>query len=189
MSERFDQKIPELYELAEKLGDFMEYWGYKKIHGQLWCHIYLSSYPLDASELIQRLGISKALVSITLKELTQYGVIEDAGKNDKGRKTYRAINDISKPIFETLRRREQFMIARIVSAYRSLSRLSPEELRMAGIQRTKLSALGRLIKLVDLGLQALVRHRWNGIYELIQIKQKVFGSLNKPKDEKNPEHF
>ena len=167
---------PELVELAEQLGDFMEYWGYKKIHGQIWCHIYLAAAPLDAGDIIDKLGVSKALVSITLKELMQYGVIEEAGKSAKGRRAYKAHSDISKPIFETLRRREQLMISRIIAAYRNLARVPAEELKQAGIQKAKLAALGRIIKLVDLSLQALVRHRWNGLYELVNIKQRIFGA-------------
>ncbi|MEZ4872113.1 MAG: hypothetical protein R2827_07680 [Bdellovibrionales bacterium] len=43
--------------------------------------MYLSSTPLDATMLIDRTGSSKALVSISLKELLYYGVIVEVPKS------------------------------------------------------------------------------------------------------------
>ena len=89
---------PELEDLAHQIGEFMEYWGFKKVHGQIWCHLFLSSTPLDASELMSRLGISKALVSISLKELLKYEVIRESGKSDRGTRCYQATEDVMTPI-------------------------------------------------------------------------------------------
>lgn len=55
---------PELEDLANEVGDFICYWGFKKIHGRLWTHIYLARVPLDAGQLMQRLKVSKALISL-----------------------------------------------------------------------------------------------------------------------------
>ncbi|MFN8944090.1 MAG: GbsR/MarR family transcriptional regulator, partial [Pseudobdellovibrionaceae bacterium] len=74
---------PELIELTDQIGLFIEYWGFKKIHGQIWSHIFLSKTPLDATTLVKRLGVSKALVSLAIKDLVQYDVIQVVGQGEK----------------------------------------------------------------------------------------------------------
>ncbi|NRA64636.1 MAG: ArsR family transcriptional regulator [Pseudobacteriovorax sp.] len=176
--------IPELEEIAQQIGEFMEYWGYKKVHGQIWCYLYLSKTPLDAGQLMNQLNISKALVSISLKELVQHGVVVEVGKSQRGTKTYTAIEDVTRPILDTLRRREQRMVSRIVGAYRNLSRLPTEELDSSGIDRKKLALLGRFIKLVDFSLNSIVKHKWLGFNDIFSFTSKVFAG--NPAETKRP---
>lgn len=176
MSDREQEKIaPELEDFAEQIGNFMEYWGFKKVHGQIWVHLYLSSRNLDAGDLMSRLAISKALVSISLKELVEFGVIEEAGKSPRGTRTYRATEDITKPIIDTIRRRERRLVSRILSAYSLLARLEDDDCRMMGIEKSKLEYLGHLIKLADAGLDHVVKRKWLAIGELLNIKRRIFG--------------
>ncbi|MFW7380403.1 MAG: GbsR/MarR family transcriptional regulator [Oligoflexus sp.] len=178
MADLDHEKIaPELEDFADQIGGFMEYWGFKKVHGQIWVHLYLSNRNLDASDLMRRLSISKALVSISLKELLDFGVIEEAGKSPRGTRTYRATEDVSKPIIETIRRRERRLISRILSAYSLLARLENDDCRMMGIEKSKLEYLGHLITLVDAGLDHIVKRKWVAIAELLNIKRKILGPL------------
>ncbi|MGA3762246.1 ArsR family transcriptional regulator, partial [Bacillus velezensis] len=85
---------PELEDFAEQIGQFIEYWGFKRVHGRLWVHLMLSEAPLDASQLIRRLRVSKALVSMSLGDLLEYDVIEEAGKSARGTQLYRAREDV-----------------------------------------------------------------------------------------------
>ncbi len=170
--------IPELEELAHQIGEFMEYWGYKKVHGHIWCHLFLSSRPLDAADIMHRLNISKALVSISLKELLQHGVIEEAEKSERGTRTYRAREDITQPILETLRRREQRMITRILGAHTILSRFENTELQQLDIDRRKLEFLGNMIRFVDMSLDNIVKRRWSAIADFFNLKSRIFPKQN-----------
>jgi len=40
--------------LADSVGDFIRYWGFKEVHGRIWVHIYLSDNPITAKELTQK---------------------------------------------------------------------------------------------------------------------------------------
>ena len=161
---------PELEDLSVQIGEFMEYWGFKKVHGQSWCHLYLSKKPLDAAELMGRLGISKALVSISLKELLNYGVIDDLGKGDRGTRCYLAKEDLLTPILETLRRREQRIISRVRGAHSLLSRLENHDLDEMRLETKKLENLGQLIKMADAGLESIIKRKWFGLPEFVLIK-------------------
>ena len=127
---------PELSDVADQVGAFMEYWGFKTIHGRIWTHIFLSHEPLDAGSLIRRLDVSKALMSMSLAELLDHDVIQIAGKSEHGTTTYSANPDITHTITAVLRKRERRMLNRVSSAAKSLPlstegevRLSPERVQ------------------------------------------------------------
>lgn len=166
------QLPPELEDLAEQIGTFIEYWGFKRVHGHIWCHLFLSKRSLDAAEIMERLGISKALVSMSLKELISFGVIEEAEKSERGTRTYRAKEDLVSPVLATIRRRERRMIARIQTAYHLVQGLADKEKSLCDIDSRRVATLGQLIKLVDRNLDRLVKRKWRSLYELLQFKSK-----------------
>jgi DNA-binding transcriptional regulator GbsR (MarR family) len=117
---------PELEDVASQVGEFIEYWGFKNVHGRIWTHLFLAEEPLDAGELIERLGISKALVSMSISDLMEYEVIQVAGKSPRGTVTYKSNPDITTVISNVLRKRERRMLGRISSAVRLLRELPKE---------------------------------------------------------------
>lgn len=164
---------PELDDLADEVGQFMEYWGFKKIHGIIWLHLFLSHEPLDAGELIKRIGISKASVSVTLKELTEFGVILEAGKGPKGTRTYRAVEDVVQPILKTIRRRERRMIGRIQASFDQLRSLSLEQHSGFGINASRMEMLGEMIHLAKEGLDSFVNRNWVSISQILLKGRKM----------------
>jgi DNA-binding transcriptional regulator GbsR (MarR family) len=168
MTKKDDQRVlTELEEFASEVGQFMEYWGFKKVHGQIWCHIYLSQTPLDAAELMRRLRISKALVSISLKELLDFAVIEEAGKSERGTRLYKAREDLGATILDTLRRRERKMMARIRTSHSLLERLDPQELQDHGVEQKKVALLGMLIRLVEQSLDQMIKRQSGSVFDLL----------------------
>lgn len=166
------ENLPELEDLANQIGRFIEYWGFKKVHGQIWCHIFLSSVPLDAGALISRINISKALVSISLKELQEFGLIEEVGKGPRGTRVYKATDDVVTPILTTIRRRERRLISRIESSYSLLAKINSTELEKNELNIKRMSYLGILIKIANFGLDTLVQQKWQNFKKLLSLKRK-----------------
>jgi DNA-binding transcriptional regulator GbsR (MarR family) len=104
---------------ANSVGDFIRYWGFRRIHGQLWAQIYLSKENLSGAELTARLRVSKALVSPALKELERHGLIRTSYDGNKT-KRYSAEPDVLAVIKDVLLSRESKLIEK---AARSLSGL------------------------------------------------------------------
>lgn len=149
--------LPELQELSDQLGDFVAFWGFKKVHGRLWAHLYLSAEPLDATELMRRLSISKALASVSLAELLQYEVIQRVGKGRRGRVLYAANPHVLDVITNVVRTRERRLLLRIGSAYRLLKAAKPEELRAQKLSREQIAHLGHLIEGGTVAIESFVR--------------------------------
>ncbi len=114
---------PELDDVVSQIGDFIEYWGFKNVHGRIWAHIFLAGCGLDANELVRRLGISKALVSMSISELTEYDVIQAGGKSERGTILYNCNPDLPHVIANVLRKRERRVLARLSAATRTLATL------------------------------------------------------------------
>lgn len=147
---------PELEDLACEVGDFICYWGFKRIHGRLWTHIFLSQSPLDAGQLMQRLKVSKALISLSLNDLLNYNVILESGKSSRGTQTYVSNPDVLDVILNVLRRREKKMLAKTESSFKMLSACNPESLSRANVNQDRLTAMGRMIDQAQMALTSLL---------------------------------
>ena len=135
---------PELEELACEVGDFICYWGFKRIHGRLWTHLYTSSVPLDAAQLMSRIQVSKALISLSLNVLLKYEVIIENGKSARGTQTYVANPDVLDVILNVLRRRERKMLAKTETSYKMLLSLNKDRRERAGLASDRVENLGRM---------------------------------------------
>jgi len=120
---------PAVEHLAEQVGDFVAYWGFKRIQGRIWCLMYLAGGPVDAGWLIERLGASKAHISTSLKELRRYRVIEPCGTSPRNTLLYRANPRLMDVILGVLRGREQAMMMRIQAAAGELGAMNDPALR------------------------------------------------------------
>jgi len=162
---------PELQDLADQVGEFIEYWGFKRVHGKVWLHFFLSESPLDAAEIIGRLGISKALVSMTLNELLEYEVILPAGKSTRGTELFVANTETVAVILNVLRKREKRMLSRVEAAHRLLKQLPARERKSLELSEDRQEHLTQLIQ----NAQAAIE----GILGLTQVDLKLWRDLAK----------
>jgi DNA-binding transcriptional regulator GbsR (MarR family) len=139
------QHPPELEELASQVGEFIQYWGFKQVHGRIWTHLFLSDHPLDAGDLGKRLKISKALVSMSIADLMEYDVIQEVGRGDQGTTLYRANPDQTKVIFNVLRRRERRLLSSVKAAWQQLVKSPGGGGAGVGVDAKELTRLGEWI--------------------------------------------
>jgi len=96
--------------VCEATGDFIAWWGFKSIHGRVWALLALSRKPLSQAEIGRTLGVSRALVSGAISELTDYGLVRANG--DHRLAPYEAVMDIWPVIADVMRRREWMLVER-----------------------------------------------------------------------------
>ena len=145
-----------LKSLANAVGDFIRYWGFRRVHGQLWTQIYLSKKPLSGSELVKGLGVSKALVSPALNELARFNLIRSV-KADGRTNKYSANPNTFEVIREVLRRRELKLIETAQDRHQQL-RQSVDRVEVADalIDGDRLDRLGELISGAQLAVSSMV---------------------------------
>ncbi len=147
-----NQKI-QLKSMASSVGDFIRYWGFRRIHGQLWTQIYLSQNALSGAELVKALGVSKALVSPALGELINYRLIE-CTEVDGRTKKYAANPKVFEVIQKILKDRERSLIAKAKENFELLSSLTRENDPL--INNERLRALGEMISAGSFALDLVI---------------------------------
>ena len=102
---RLEQKV---LRVCDSAGAFIEYWGFKAIHGRVWTLLALHRGPLPQKELAAKLGVSRSLLSSTIAELQEFGLVRpvDGRRNSP----YRAALDVWPTITEVLRTREWVLL-------------------------------------------------------------------------------
>jgi DNA-binding transcriptional regulator GbsR (MarR family) len=103
----------ELRTLSISIGNFIHYWGFRRIHGAIWTQVYLSKAPLNCTQLAENLALSKALVSPALQELCEHKLIEEVSTANEKTKFYQAASNVSEVVKNILKTREHKMLNEI----------------------------------------------------------------------------
>jgi DNA-binding transcriptional regulator GbsR (MarR family) len=157
----------QIYDVTEGIGDFIEYWGFKKIHGKLWSLIFLAKEPVDAKYLMENLNVSKALISLSLKDLMGYDVILTSPEKRS------TVHYISNPnlldvIMNVILSREAKMLLKIRNSCELLERRRDEEQTLTLVSEERLKKLHQMVDLADKALK-----------KFITLKQLNFKELGK----------
>lgn len=115
--------------VADAVGAFIEYWGFKAIHGRIWAVLALNGAPMPQSEVARLLGVSRSLVSTAISELTDYGLVRPV--DDHRNAPYEAVLDVWPTISEVLRERE-WMLLETVRQSLEAARDEAEQVRARG---------------------------------------------------------
>ena len=141
--------------IANSVGDFIRYWGFRRIHGQLWTQIFLSRVPLSGSDLARMLKVSKSLVSPALSELMEYGLIWGTGV-DRKTKRYSAYPDVHRVICNILKTREASLIEASRKKHESLFKISDSLKDGTSIDRSRLDFLGEMIVAAAFSIELII---------------------------------
>ncbi len=151
------QELRNLLQLSTFIGRFIRYWGFRKIHGEIWSVVYLAKVPLSGVEIGQILKVSKALMSPALKELETEGLIRQTHSENSKTKRYEAEENVTKIIQGVLNRREKPMIENIRKSHEKLSQQSAAA-ELLDLKR--LETMGAMIQVAHIGLGALFESEW-----------------------------
>ena len=117
-----DKQQSHIDKLADLIGQFIQYWGFKNIHGQIWTYIWFSKDPVDSTFLVKRLNVSKALVSLAVKDLINYKVIFQNSHPDRRKIILIPNKNIQEVIVHILQTRELKLINDVVETLETLSK-------------------------------------------------------------------
>lgn len=161
LSQRKSIKEANIRKLSLAIGNFIRYWGFRKIHGAVWTQLYLSKTPLSCSELTKRLKLSKALISPALSELCSYGLIFEEQSSNQKLKIYSAKEDVSTIILKILKSRELNLIKQVNDLYFTCEGSD-------FINDVRFVNLGEMIYSANLMLNLLVNQK-----DIFQVTSKV----------------
>lgn len=114
--------------MLDGLGQLSDYFGLSKVMGQLYGALLLSSEPLSLDDLMERLSISKASVSMNMRTLEHMGMVRQVWMRGKSgrRKYYEAETDFIQIITNILSGREMRDVDRAITVLDENTRLLSE---------------------------------------------------------------
>jgi HTH-type transcriptional regulator, glycine betaine synthesis regulator len=126
---------------VDAVGNVIEFWGFKRNQGRVWALLYLRGEPFTAGEIERELGLSKGGVSMLLRDLERWGVIQRVRLPSDTAWRYGAESDLIRMVIRVIEEREAGFISRIRADLGEARRLATEA---GSVPR---EALGRLEKM------------------------------------------
>lgn len=100
---------PEI-QIIETIGDVIDFWSFSKHHGRIWALLYLREEPFSSPDIQSMLQMSAGLVSMSLKELLHWDVVQKVWIQGDRKDYYTANTDIWHTVTRVMREREYQMI-------------------------------------------------------------------------------
>jgi len=160
--------LPSQIKLADLIGKFIEYWGFKSAHGRIWTVIFLAKEPVNAKYLVENLGVSKALISMSIKDLLYYNVIEEVKKDGPSTQKYTYNKEIFEVITNVLKNRESQLLRDINSQITKVTDCESDKINDP-VSKDQLGALKDMSETAEKALTALVNIDKINIKEIVSV--------------------
>ena len=151
--------------VSDVIGRLIEFWGFKRNMGRVWTVLYLSPDPLSAEDLRHALQLSSGAVSMTLSELSRWGVVRRVWIQGERKDFYTAEVQLWRMISRVFNEREKSEVTAAIDVFEeALDKLDrirrtssdPEMRSRAELQHERISQLLELARLGRRLLDALV---------------------------------
>jgi HTH-type transcriptional regulator, glycine betaine synthesis regulator len=103
--------------VGDVVGRLIEFWGFKRNMGRVWTVLYLSLDPQSAEDLRDLLKLSSGAVSMTLSELSRWGVVRKIWIQGERKDYYVAETDLWRMISRVFNERERSEIVTAIRAF------------------------------------------------------------------------
>jgi HTH-type transcriptional regulator, glycine betaine synthesis regulator len=103
--------------VSDVIGRLIEFWGFKRNMGRVWSVLYLSPQPLSAEDLRELLQLSSGAVSMTLSELSRWGVVRKVWIQGERKDFFAAEVQLWKMISRVFNEREKIEILAAIEAF------------------------------------------------------------------------
>ena len=147
--------------VSDVVGRLIEFWGFKRNMGRVWTVLYLSPEPLSAEDLRYALQLSSGAVSMTLSELSRWGVVRRMWIQGERKDFYTAEVQLWRMISRVFNEREKSEVIVAIEAFedalQKLDRMARTSTDPAVRMRAELQheRISRLLELARLGRRLL----------------------------------
>ncbi|WP_224246026.1 GbsR/MarR family transcriptional regulator [Hyalangium gracile] len=131
---------------VEAVGNVIEFWGFKRNQGRVWALLYLRGEPLTAGEIERELDLSKGGVSMLLRDLERWGVVQRVRQPQDTVWRYAAETDLVRMVTHVIEEREAGFVARIRADLSESLRLARES---GAVDTERLQRLERMATLAE----------------------------------------
>lgn len=152
-----DPLTQRIVEVSDQIGAFIEYWGFRAIHGRVWTLLALTDRPLAQIDIASLLGVSRALVHSAVTELEEWELVRRTGTNRRA--PIEANTDVWPVILSVVRQREWAMLEAVrlsIDAALVAAQLHERSTGQTPFSTERLRELAQLTELAQSFLKALL---------------------------------
>lgn len=161
--------------VAESIGEIIGFWNFKPSMGRVWTILFLSADALDAEQIEARTGLSAGMVSTTLNELLQWGVVKRHPAPGERRRLFVAETDVWMLVARVFRERELRMVGRAVDQMEAALRIldgagkgsDPRSMHQSRFLHTRIT---RILELARTGQKLIERFSKTGSANLRPLR-------------------
>jgi DNA-binding transcriptional regulator GbsR (MarR family) len=117
-----DTIAPRLRETQDRFialwGDMGSHWGVPRSMAEIHALLFIVGEPLSADEIMDRLGVSRGNVSMTLRSLVEWGIVSRSHRREDRRDRFHAEQDVWKLLITILRVRKRREIDPLLESLR-----------------------------------------------------------------------
>lgn len=124
----------------DAVGNVIEFWGFKRNQGRVWALLYLRDEALTAMEIEHELSLSKGGVSMLLRDLERWGVVQRVRAPEATAWRFQAETDLFRMVARVIEDREASFVARVKADLSEARRLAQQ----ARVSAEKLSRLDKM---------------------------------------------
>ena len=139
---------PLIKQFVEHWGLMARSWGINSSMGELFALLYITGSHWTAEDLRRWLGVSRANVSMNLRELLSWGVVHKVHRAGERRELFRAETEVWTLFRKILRERKRRELEPSLHVLESTSKLAESHADLRGIQ-ARIEALRRFFKAID----------------------------------------
>lgn len=146
-------ELPRYEELAvNAVAHVIEFWGFKRNHGRIWCLLYLRGEPMSSADLQEALDLSKGAVSMIVRDLQEWGVAHRIRIKKSKARHFLAEVDFLKMLRRVLRDRELEMVERVRDDLKDALYFARDDEQ---VEEAVLKRLRAMVRLADMIFDAL----------------------------------
>ncbi|MDH3744292.1 MAG: ArsR family transcriptional regulator [Acidobacteriota bacterium] len=153
--------MKELPEVVQRFvlhwGEMGNRWGVNRTIAQIHALLYVSSEPLHAEQIVDTLGIARSHVSVSLRELQDWGIVRVAHRLGDRRDYFETVGDVWEMFRAILERRRSREMKPTIEALRSCVADMDRDPEVAELTRERLRALHDFFETGDRLYQQLNR--------------------------------
>lgn len=163
--------------MLDGLGQLADYFGFSKVMGQLYGTLLLNDGPLSLDEIMERLNISKANVSMNIRSLELLGFVRQVwvrGGNGR-RKYYEAETDFWKILTNVIGGREMRDIARTIEVLddnsqrlmSAMNQMTPQDQETARLYVQRMAQLQVMFRFAQVLISNILAQSGQNLDELL----------------------
>jgi HTH-type transcriptional regulator, glycine betaine synthesis regulator len=142
---------------VEAVGNVIEFWGFKRNQGRVWALLYLRGEPLTAGEIERELDLSKGGVSMLLRDLERWGVVQRVRHPHDSVWRYAAETDLVRMVSHVIEEREADFVSRIRADLSEALRLAQEVSGVASERLQRLEKMATLAEHVEKAIRLFIK--------------------------------